>query len=131
MGSNNTPSSTNPLGHLKATLLEPSLKKMVFEGKEFYYMLRDVAEGKMRTLSLGWISGSLDLQDLVFESLTRFHLQLHERTTTDLLEIGRSPHLVHFELHDGIDYQGWCDGDCSPLFLKLSGRFLRGAQPVI
>ncbi|KAG0230241.1 hypothetical protein BGX31_005948 [Mortierella sp. GBA43] len=100
-------SPTNPLGHLKSTLLELSLKEMRFEEKEFYYILRDVAEGNLRMLSLGWIYGSLDLQDLVFESLTRLHLRLIENMTFDLFEIiGRSPHLVHFELHDGIDFFG-------------------------
>ncbi|KAI8347448.1 hypothetical protein B0O80DRAFT_215404 [Mortierella sp. GBAus27b] len=125
-------SPTNPLGHLKSTLLELSLKEMRFEEKEFYYILRDVAEGNLRMLSLGWIYGSLDLQDLVFESLTRLHLRLIENMTFDLFEIiGRSPHLVHFELHDGIDFFGWYDGDSPPLALKRLGQFLCGAQPVI
>ncbi|KAG0230240.1 hypothetical protein BGX31_005947 [Mortierella sp. GBA43] len=101
VGNNNTPSPTNPLGHLKATLLELSLKKMEFEGNEFYYMLRDVAKGKMRTLSLGWISGSLDLQDLVFESLTRLHLSLWTTKLYDILT--RSPHLEHLGIYDGRD----------------------------
>lgn len=107
----NALSLTNPLGHLKTTLRELTLKRMHFTGNELYYTLRDVAEGSLRTLRLGAINGSFDLQDLFFQSLTRLHLRLRETTRNNHYEIiGRSPHLNHLELYDEFDLDDWTDG---------------------
>ncbi|KAG0230242.1 hypothetical protein BGX31_005949 [Mortierella sp. GBA43] len=118
---------TNPLGHLKASLLELSMKQMGFEEKEFYYALRDIAGGSLRTLKLGWIVGSLDLHGLVFESLTRLHLWLRRTMKTDMFEIiGRSPHLDHLELYDAVDPDDWFQGGYVLCDLEPLAQFLRG-----
>ncbi|KAG0230244.1 hypothetical protein BGX31_005951 [Mortierella sp. GBA43] len=102
---------TNPLGHLKSTLRELSLIQMDFREKEFYYALRDVAQGNLRSLELGLINGSFDLQGLVFRSLTRLQLWLKRTMNTDLYEIvGRAPHLDHLELYDAMDPDDWFEG---------------------
>ncbi|KAF9366489.1 hypothetical protein BGX34_001927 [Mortierella sp. NVP85] len=92
-------SLTNPLGHLWSTLEELDLRQMQFQEMEFYYLLRAVAKGSLRSLYLDNISGTMDLQDIVFESLKRLRLQLDSSMQPALHEIvGRSPHLVHLEI---------------------------------
>ncbi|KAI8347445.1 hypothetical protein B0O80DRAFT_465716 [Mortierella sp. GBAus27b] len=122
---------TNPLGHLKSTLRELSLIQMDFREKEFYYALRDVAQGNLRSLELGLINGSFDLQGLVFRSLTRLQLWLKRTMNTDLYEIvGRAPHLDHLELYDAMDPDDWFEGSFVLCSLEPLAHFLRGTHPL-
>ncbi|KAI8356444.1 hypothetical protein B0O80DRAFT_447459 [Mortierella sp. GBAus27b] len=130
MGDDNTLSPTNPLGHLKTSLLELYVIQMDFRENEFYYTLRDVAQGNLQTLELGPIDGSFDLQDLVFVSLTRFRLWLRGRMNTEMFEIiGRSPHLNHLEIHDAIWHKDETFGGSNHHY-ELLVHFLRGTRPV-
>jgi len=100
----NSHSLTNPLGHLR-TLQELHLSAMHFKGSEFYWVLRTVARRRLQTLRLNCVSGTLDLQDLIFVSLTRLHLWLDDRMRPGAHDIiGRSPCLEHLELSGTTPY---------------------------
>lgn len=116
----NTHSATNPLGHLQTTLEEFCMAHMLYQGKEFYHLLRAVAGGNLRTLKLNFVSGTFDLQGLVFVSLTRLHLWLDEKMQPGLHDIiSRSPRLEHLELN----------GSTNSYSLDPLIQVLRGAQP--
>ncbi|KAK3816342.1 MAG: hypothetical protein J3Q66DRAFT_388526 [Benniella sp.] len=103
-GDSDSFSLTNPMGHLSKSLEELSVSFQKYRGMEFYYFLRAVAGGNLRFLNLSLLSGTFDLRDLVFTSLTRLHLWLDDKTLPGLHEIiGRSPHLEHLEL-SGLTY---------------------------
>ncbi|KAF9362373.1 hypothetical protein BGX34_006313 [Mortierella sp. NVP85] len=103
-GDSDSFSLTNPLGHLSKSLEEVSVIFQQYKGMEFYYFLRAVAGGNLRCLKLSLLSGSFDLRDLVFTSLTRLYLWLDDKTLPGLHEIiGRSPLLEHLELN-GLTY---------------------------
>ncbi|KAF9984865.1 hypothetical protein BGZ65_012413 [Modicella reniformis] len=94
----NMHSSTNPLGHLRTTLQELTVIYLNCKEKELYYLLRSVAQGKLRYLKLHFLSGTFDLQNLVFESLTRLCLLLDHKIPGLHEIIGRSPHVEYLEL---------------------------------
>ncbi|KAK3816337.1 MAG: hypothetical protein J3Q66DRAFT_342246 [Benniella sp.] len=117
-------SPTNPLGHLQPTLEELSVDQTPFQGMEFYCLLRAVARGRLHTLKLTCLSGTFDLHDLVFESLTRLHLCLYTKKELELSEIiGRSPHLEHLELIGP-------ESRREASFLEPLIHILRGIQPL-
>jgi len=92
-------SPTNPLGHLQTTLQELHLFTIHYRGSEFYWLLRPVAKGRLRTLRLYHLTGIFDLQDLIFESLTRLDLNLNNKMQDVCDIIGRCPHLRHLEIN--------------------------------
>ncbi|KAK3816334.1 MAG: hypothetical protein J3Q66DRAFT_342243 [Benniella sp.] len=95
----NTHSFTNPFGHLRFTLEHLTLTGMRFRGMELFYLLRTAAKGSLRFLKLDIVTGTFDLQDIVFESLKQLHLWLDDKIQPGLIEIiGRSPYLEHLEL---------------------------------
>lgn len=117
----NTFSLTDPLGHLQTVLEELTVDQAEYKGMEFYYLLRSVASGCLRTLQLTNIRGTCDLGDLVFESVTWLHLWLDDKMQPGLHEIvGRSPHLEHLEL-DGPTYGAY---SLEPLV-----HIMRGTRP--
>ncbi|KAG0230239.1 hypothetical protein BGX31_005946 [Mortierella sp. GBA43] len=113
---------THPLAHLSDTLQELTLRAIHFEENEFYYLLRDVAKGSLRSLTVSDVKGSFELQDIVFTSLTQYNVSLGDTMQPGLLEIiGRSPYLEHLELRGGeekaFSYQ-----------YELLTHFLQGTQ---
>ncbi|KAF9366490.1 hypothetical protein BGX34_001928 [Mortierella sp. NVP85] len=116
-------SPTNPLGHLQSTLEELSVEQTPFQRMELYCLLRAVARGRLHTLKLTCLSGTFDLHDLVFESLTRLHLCLYTKMELGLSEIiGRAPRLEHLELIGP-------ESSREANFLEPLIRILRGIQP--
>ncbi|KAF9362372.1 hypothetical protein BGX34_006312 [Mortierella sp. NVP85] len=89
-------------------------------GPEFYWLLRAVAKGRLRTLRLYNLTGVFDLQDLIFESLTRLDLNLHNKMHGVCDIIGRCPYLRHLEING--------DNVNSYSYDSLI-RALRGTQP--
>ncbi|KAF9366493.1 hypothetical protein BGX34_001931 [Mortierella sp. NVP85] len=99
----NTHSFTNPFGHLRFTLEHLTLTGMAFRGMELFYLLRTAAKGSLRFLKLDILTGTFDLQDIVFESLKQLHLWLDDKIQPGLIEIiGRSPYLEHLELKGAV-----------------------------
>ncbi|KAF9366491.1 hypothetical protein BGX34_001929 [Mortierella sp. NVP85] len=95
----NAHSLTNPFGHLRYTLEYLTLRNMVMEGMELYYLLRTVAKGNLRVLQIIHIQGTFDLQDIVFETLNRLYLWLDDNVRPGIIEIvGRCLQLEHLEL---------------------------------
>jgi len=100
----NTHSPTNPLGHLRSTLEHLTLRQMYIQGLELYYLLRTVSKWNLKTLELDNIWGTFDIQDIVFECLTRLCLWLDNSIQPGLHElIGYAPHLEHLELSGLVD----------------------------
>ncbi|KAI8347446.1 hypothetical protein B0O80DRAFT_215333 [Mortierella sp. GBAus27b] len=118
---------TNPLGHLQTSLQRLCVVETRFDDLELFYLLRDVAQGSLRTLELHHLDGCQDLQDLVFSSLTRLHIRLCG-AMDDIYEIiGRSPRLEHLKIQGGFHYHPtqnfW--------HFKQLTHFLRGTEPEI
>ncbi|KAG0213235.1 hypothetical protein BGX31_001300, partial [Mortierella sp. GBA43] len=89
----------NPLRHLKDTLQEFSMSRDDIAGMELYYWLQDIAQGCLWNLELKFTRCTFDLQDIVFESLTRLRLYLSNRLDNGPHEIiGRSPRLEYLIL---------------------------------
>ncbi|KAF9935759.1 hypothetical protein BGZ65_003069 [Modicella reniformis] len=121
---NNDNGLTNPLAHLRTTLQELTINQASYQGMEFYYLLRSVAKGNLRTLRLRQVVGTFDLQDLVFDSLTRLTLWLDDKVQPGLHEIvGRAPFLEHLEL------QGPSVEVVNHYSLESLGNILRGTKP--
>ncbi|KAK3816336.1 MAG: hypothetical protein J3Q66DRAFT_401499 [Benniella sp.] len=117
----NTHSPTNPLGHLRYTLEYLTLRDMVMEGMELYYLLRTVAKGHLRVLQIARIQGTFDLRDIVFETLNRLYLWLDDNVQPGIIEIiGRCPQLEHLEL-SGYHLDG-------PMCFEQLAHILRGTQ---
>ncbi|KAK3816335.1 MAG: hypothetical protein J3Q66DRAFT_369903 [Benniella sp.] len=117
----NIHSPTNPLGHLRYTLEHLTLRSMVMEGMELYYLLRTVAKGNLRVLQIARIQGTFDLRDIVFETLNRLYLWLDDNVQPGIIEIiGRCPQLEHLEL-SGPHLDG-------PMCFEQLAHILRGTQ---